>query len=98
MDRFLALWLDYRGTSMVKVYFDIHKGDELIQDLEGAEFDDLACAKRDAEKALHEMVGEDISNETPLVPRSISIRDESGTELGTVQLRAAVRMVQETKN
>jgi len=83
---------------MVKVYFEIHKGQEVIQDLEGEEFKDLAEAKKEAEASLHEMLAEDIGQERPLVPRSITLRDQDGAELATVELRAAVRMVQETRN
>lgn len=81
----------------MKVYFEIRKGDELIPDLEGAEFEDLAEAKKEAEVSLHEIVGEDIANAVPLVPRSITIRDENGNELATIEVKAAVKMVQETR-
>ena len=83
---------------MVKLYFDVRKGDELIPDLEGEEFEDLAQAKNEAEAALRELLGEDIRTAAPLVPRSIIIRDEQGGELAAVELSGAVKMAQETRN
>jgi hypothetical protein len=83
---------------VVKVCFEVHRGDEIIHDPEGAEFDDLAAAKKDAEAALPEMVGEDITTETPLVPRAIVILDDHHNPLATVQLKAEVSMVQKTSN
>jgi hypothetical protein len=83
---------------MVKVFFQVHRGGTVIPDLEGVEFQDLALAKKDAEAALHEILAEDIGHEQPLQQTSITIMDEHRNVLATVQLKAAVRMVQETKN
>ena len=83
---------------MVKVFFQVQRGDTVIPDLERAEFHDLADAKKDAEAALHEMLGEAIGHAEPLQQTSITIMDEHRNVLATVQLKAAVRMVQETKN
>ena len=83
---------------MIKVFFDIRRGNTVIHDLEGAFFHDVADAKKDAEAALHEMLAEDIGHETPLQRSSITIMDEDRNVLATVQIKAAVRMVQETWN
>jgi hypothetical protein len=83
---------------MVKVFFQVQRGDTVIPDLEGAEFQDLAEAKKDAEAALHEMLGEAIGHAEPLQHSAITILDEHRNILATVQLKAAVRMVQETEN
>jgi len=82
----------------MKVYFDVRKGDELISDLEGEEFEDLAQAKKEAEAALREVLAEDVGKDAPLVARSITIRDEHGNELAAVKLEAAIRMVHETRD
>jgi hypothetical protein len=83
---------------MVRVYLDLHKADEVLEDEEGSEFEDLAAAKAEAEKSLHELVGRDIASETPLEQRSFVLRDEHRNVIATVQIKAAVRMVQETRN
>ena len=82
---------------MPKVYFHIRQGDKLIRDEEGQDFDDLADAKREAESSLHDMLAEDIKNERPVQHRSIELTDTGGKILVTVDLRAAVKMVQETR-
>jgi hypothetical protein len=83
---------------MVKVFFQVQRGDTVIPDLEGADFPDLADAKRDAEAALHEILAEDVGHERPLQHSSITIMDEHRNVLATVQLKAEVRMVQDTQN
>ena len=82
---------------MSKVYFHIREGDHLIRDEEGAEVADLADAKREAEASLHDMLAEDIKNQRPVQHRVIDITDEAYNILATVEMRAAVKMVQETK-
>ena len=82
---------------MIKVFFDIRTGDTVIPDLEGAFFHDLADAKKDAEAALHEMLAEDVGHEQPIQQSSITIMDEERNALATVQIKAAVSMVQATQ-
>jgi hypothetical protein len=83
---------------MVKVFFQVQRGETVIPDLEGVEFPDLADAKKDAEAALHEILAEDIGHERPVQHCSITIMDEHRNVLATVQLKAEVRMVQDTRN
>ena len=52
ISRVVRRWLGV--DPMVKVFFQVQRGDTVIPDLEGADFPDLADAKRDAEAALHE--------------------------------------------
>ena len=82
---------------MTQVYFHIRENERLIRDEEGAEFGDLADAKREAEASLHDMLAEDIKNERPVQHRIIELTDAFGKVLATVDLRAAVKMVQETR-
>jgi hypothetical protein len=82
---------------MPKVHFHIREGDVLIRDEEGAEFGDLADAKHEAEASLHDMLAEDIKNARPVQHRVIEMTDEAGKILATVEMRAAVKMVQETR-
>jgi hypothetical protein len=54
----------------------------------------LHDAKREAEGALHHMLAEDIKNERPVQHRVIELTDDTGKILATVEMRAAVKMVQ----
>jgi hypothetical protein len=82
---------------MTKVFLNLIEDGQTLKDEEGAEFKDLADAKREAEKSLHEMLGEDVRQERPLVPRSIDIVSEAGTVLASVVLEGKVDMHQITK-
>ena len=82
---------------MVKVYFEIQEGDEVSYDLEGVEFADLVEAKSEAEASLQEMLAADIANDTPPVPRSITILDENGKELADVELQVQDAAIADTQ-
>ena len=47
---------------MLKVFFELHVGDESISDADGADFADLGAAKDDAATSLRELLTEDIDN------------------------------------
>ena len=83
---------------MPKVFMNLYEDDEMTEDLEGAEYADLAEAKRDAETSLHEMIAEDVKNERPLVSRSIEIVSENGSIIATVEIEGRVTMHQTTEN
>ena len=53
---------------MVKVYFEIQEDDEVIYDLEGVEFDDLAKAKSKAETS-NRIQWRSLASFSPRVPR-----------------------------
>jgi hypothetical protein len=82
---------------MSKVFFNLRQDGQLVEDTEGSDFADLADAKREAEKALYEMLGEDVKHERPLIPRAIDIVSENGTVMASVEIEAKVDMHQVTK-
>ena len=79
---------------MVKVYLHIREGIHLIRDEEGADFADVADAKREAEASLREMLAEDIKNRRPVQHRVIN---DAYNILATVEMRPALRPVRDTK-
>jgi hypothetical protein len=82
---------------MPKVYLNLIEDGQTLKDEEGVEFKDLADAKREAERSLHEMLAEDVKYERALLPRSIEVVSESGAVLASVELEAKVDMHQQTK-
>jgi hypothetical protein len=83
--------------AMVKVYLHIREGNHLIRDEEGADFADVAEAKREAEASLHDMLVEDIKNQRPVQHRVIEMTDEAYHILATVEMRPALRTVRDTR-
>jgi hypothetical protein len=79
-----------RAARMVRLYFEMRKGDRLIQDLEGQEFKNLTEAKMEAEAVLREQIADDIASEAPLQPRSIAIHNKDQNILAVVGLSATL--------
>ena len=79
------------------LFLHIREGNHLIRDDEGADFADVADAKREAEASLREMLAEDIKNRRPVQHRVIEMTDDAYNILATVEMRPALRPVRDTK-
>jgi hypothetical protein len=75
---------------MVRFYFEMRNGQDVIPDLEGEEFSNLTDAKTEAEAVLRELIGDEIASAAPLQPRSIAIHDEDDQLLAVVRLTATL--------
>jgi hypothetical protein len=84
-DEALSFALD-EEREMVRFYFHLKDGDQLMTDEEGSDLPDLSAAKREAELAAREFLAEAIKAGRSQVPESFVIADDAGRELGTVAL------------
>lgn len=62
-----------------------HFDREPIRDEEGAVFDDADAAAAEAAEGMHELLAAAIRDEQAPVPRRITIYDQTGVEIRTVQ-------------
>jgi hypothetical protein len=65
-------------------FFNIKHDSTIVEDQEGARFDDLASAKEEAQESLRELVAEAIRAKSLDLPNGIDIRDDVGTLVAEV--------------
>jgi hypothetical protein len=71
---------------MPRYYFDIHKNEQVVPDLDGVEMPDLAAAVDEAHFAAREMIAEAIKADRPSVLRyAFEIADGDGSTLYRVK-------------
>ncbi len=75
---------------MPRYYLHLRERDGMIADQDGIDFPDLQAAMADAKQSIREMVAERIASAEELDIRSIQICDETGRDVGTVTLAAAI--------
>ncbi len=75
---------------MTRYYFHVRSAAGLDHDPEGAEFEDIAAANREALQAAREMVAEMVLAGDKIDGNQFEITDEAGIVVSTVPFKAAV--------
>jgi len=73
---------------MVRFYFHVRHGDQLIPDEEGQELPDTSEALREATVAARELLAEAMKSGKEWVPDAFVIADEAGCAIETVAIAA----------
>jgi hypothetical protein len=77
--------------SLMPVYFlHLRERDDLVQDLEGAEYGDINAARDDARQAVRDIVAEHIANGQELMLQSVEICDEQGDHVATITVAESI--------
>lgn len=78
---------------MPKYFLHLRERENLLRDLEGAEFEDLNAARDEARQAIRDIVAEHIAAGQELRLRTIEICDDKGNHVATVSLAAAISAI-----
>jgi plasmid stability protein len=81
---------DQTEIAVVRFYFHLRAGDEMLTDDEGQDLPDLSAARCEAEQAARELLAEAIRAGKQEVPEAFVIADEDGREIDIVPLAAAL--------
>lgn len=76
---------------MPRYFLHLRERDELVRDLEGAEFVDLDVARDEACQAIRDIVAEHIATGEKLMLRTVEICDDQGKHVATVKVAAALQ-------
>jgi hypothetical protein len=76
---------------MPRYFLHVKDGSDLLQDLDGQEFDDLTAAKQEAIGAVRDLMAECLRCGRPLgLSRAMVIADENGATLAMVLFESAL--------
>jgi hypothetical protein len=75
---------------MPLLYLHVHSKDGFVEDLEGAEFEDLRAARQEARDGIRALVADALFCGKELLVRSVDITDNEGTQLEQVTLAEAI--------
>jgi hypothetical protein len=73
-----------------RFYLDVVDGDQVIQDLEGIDFDDLQTAITEAVAGARDLVAHGIMQNEDVSGQSFFIRDNHGATVATVPFRSTL--------
>jgi hypothetical protein len=76
---------------MPRYFLHLIERDDLIRDIEGAEFVDLDAARDEAVESIRAIVADHIASGEKLLLRTIEICDDKGNHLATVKAASALR-------
>ncbi len=76
---------------MPYLYLHLREGEDLVEDLQGANYCDLAAAELAALTGLWDIAGESIKSGQPIKSSAIVIVDAQGSILATVTLPDAMK-------
>ncbi|MFP5078467.1 DUF6894 family protein [Rhizobium sp. YIM 134829] len=74
----------------VRYYLYMIRGDEIIRDMEGEEFESLAEAVDAAQQSLRDMAAEHLTQATRMTMKAIEIYDETGRHQTSVEAVTAI--------
>lgn len=83
---------------MPRYYQHLRDGDELIEDLEGGDFDDLPAVLLDAQTAAREMLSEKVLHGRIVDGTRIEICDDAGALVETVKFREQLYLKEEDRS
>ncbi|WP_051679961.1 DUF6894 family protein [Pseudorhizobium marinum] len=75
---------------MPKYFLHLRERDDLIRDLEGANFVDLNAARDESRQAIRDIVAEHIAAGEELTLQTIEICDEQGNHVATVSVASSI--------
>lgn len=78
------------GTAMPRYYFKIHRGDQVVPDLEGTHLPSPTAARNEAAAIARELLAERLRFDAPQVREAVETLDEHGQRIGLVEYAAVV--------